>query len=168
MPNTWISAPSGSLAGEFPAGYQCADCGFYFPRTRIKDVGGEYYCRRGMGHNHAPAGTPVQPAAETSSEAAMVTSAPAAVEAPSGTYSGLLRLMQAMPTDAARFATIGWLASPAGSTYLGSLKDAIVVAARLAQPAATYPQTAAHLATTVNRIHQAISRHRARTQGGTR
>lgn len=41
--------PPGSLPiGE---GYQCAECGHYFPRNRIRDIDGEYYCRNTMGHN---------------------------------------------------------------------------------------------------------------------
>jgi hypothetical protein len=31
-------------------GWQCAECGHYFGRSRVHDIGGEYYCRTGMGH----------------------------------------------------------------------------------------------------------------------
>jgi hypothetical protein len=34
-------------------GWQCAECGHYFPRNQIKDIGGEYYCRDNQGHNKA-------------------------------------------------------------------------------------------------------------------
>lgn len=51
MSPTWIKPPPDSLTGEFPGGFQCAECGFYFSRNQIKDVNGEYYCRSGMGHN---------------------------------------------------------------------------------------------------------------------
>ncbi len=46
--------PSGSIpVDEYgcSGGFQCADCGYYFSRSRIKDIAGEYYCRDGMGHN---------------------------------------------------------------------------------------------------------------------
>jgi hypothetical protein len=33
-------------------GYQCNDCGHYFPRRRVFLADdSEYYCREGMGHN---------------------------------------------------------------------------------------------------------------------
>jgi hypothetical protein len=32
-------------------GWQCAECGHYFDRSQIKDIGGEYYCRDRKGHN---------------------------------------------------------------------------------------------------------------------
>jgi hypothetical protein len=51
-PSTWIGKPPGSLpTGE---GWQCAECGYYYPRSMIKDIGGEYYCRDRTGHNRHP------------------------------------------------------------------------------------------------------------------
>jgi hypothetical protein len=32
-------------------GWQCAECGHFFPRNQVRDISGEYYCRDGMGHN---------------------------------------------------------------------------------------------------------------------
>jgi methionyl-tRNA synthetase len=31
-------------------GYQCEDCGHYFPRNQIRDDNGAYYCRDNVGH----------------------------------------------------------------------------------------------------------------------
>lgn len=69
--STWIGPPAGSLpTGQ---GYQCADCGYYFPRSRVKDIGGEYYCRDGMGHNATPgAPPPARPAGATAAPATAV------------------------------------------------------------------------------------------------
>lgn len=50
--NTWEDRPAGALPAG--TGYQCAECGFYFPRAMVKDVAGEYYCRTTVGHNAAP------------------------------------------------------------------------------------------------------------------
>jgi hypothetical protein len=32
-------------------GWQCEECGHYFPRNQITDDHGAYYCREGKGHN---------------------------------------------------------------------------------------------------------------------